>query len=1187
MMRTTEKQLSNPFSTGGGGVAFENHVQTSFVVLMLTGGYIPCLSCCQIKKIQLQGKCLGYQTDDIIIFAEQQGTLQKSKLLGQIKHSIGITIKNPLFGEVIRASWRDFRDPSHFTLGRDAIALITGPLSDTDTYDVRTILEWARHLGSADEFLTRVGMTRFSSHNKRNKLNAFRSQLMNANDGHDVGDEQVFQFLRHFHLVGYDLDIKSGVTLSLLHSLIGQYSPENVQALWAQIADEVQSTDQNAGAITPYSLPDDIISAFKQRAIEKIMPFSLSPIQVAAGKLAWSQQIHAPQLALANLLGSWNEQVSGDHETVSQLVKQDYNDWILKIEDMLLDPEAPIKMKNGVWVIKDRKVVWQELGARLFDSHLDNLKQIVPAVLTELDPRFDLPPEERYLAVIRGKVLQHSQQLRKGLAGTLALLGNESEVLKNCALGKAESTAVLVVRLTLAKTNWKLWGSLSNILPDLAEAAPDEFLNSIEADLEVSPSTVDELFLQEGKGPFDENYLTGLLWALETLAWEDRYLVRATSILGELASRDPGGNWANRPINSLITIFLPWLPQTIAPFERRKVALQTLQKYSPAIARKVLLALLPGEHQTSFGTRKPAWRHSIPGDWSEKVGIKEYADQTENYAKMAVEMAEHDTVMLNELIAHLNRLPPASLEKILGYLTSQAIIDKPEEERSDIWTALVDLVSKHRKYAESKWAFSPELVSKIESASKALAPTNIINLHSRLFSSRDMDLYAGKENCQAEQAKLEERRQKAVKEIAATQGVKGLFCFIELVDSPFKVGVSLGWVADSVIDSDLLPRQLDIQNVKLNQFARGFVLGRFSSKGWSWVDGLSISEWSQKETTQLFTYLPFTPETWKRVSKLLGNSDRLYWENVVVEPFTAPTELTPAIDKLLEYDRPNAAIYCIHTMVYERQPLDEDRSINALLAAVTSPETANTLDVYNTVELIKALQESKTANPDLLLQIEWAYLQLLVEEKGITPRLLENKLSTDPRFFHEVISWIYYSKNEQKNERIEKNPQEKAYASNAFRLLNQWHIPPGIKADGSFSEEAFNDWLKQVKILSAQSGHTEIALLHVGNVLIFSPPALDKLWINHAVAEALDSIENEKMRRGFSQGVSNARGVHWVDPSGKQELELASTWKKKAEDVENAGYTRFASELYKLADSYYREAKWVVDEHKRDMEDHS
>src|SRR3972149_5244280 len=67
----TGKQLSNPFSTGGGGGLFEAHVQASFVALMLTGGFAQCLPCWPIKKIKLQGKYAGYDTDDLIVFVEK------------------------------------------------------------------------------------------------------------------------------------------------------------------------------------------------------------------------------------------------------------------------------------------------------------------------------------------------------------------------------------------------------------------------------------------------------------------------------------------------------------------------------------------------------------------------------------------------------------------------------------------------------------------------------------------------------------------------------------------------------------------------------------------------------------------------------------------------------------------------------------------------------------------------------------------------------------------------------------------------------------------------------------------------------------------------------------------------------------------------------------------------------------
>ncbi len=70
--RKTHKQLCSPFSSGGGGVRFENHVQASFVALMLTGGFAPCFPECEIIRVQLQARIAGFQTDDIIVTVEDK-----------------------------------------------------------------------------------------------------------------------------------------------------------------------------------------------------------------------------------------------------------------------------------------------------------------------------------------------------------------------------------------------------------------------------------------------------------------------------------------------------------------------------------------------------------------------------------------------------------------------------------------------------------------------------------------------------------------------------------------------------------------------------------------------------------------------------------------------------------------------------------------------------------------------------------------------------------------------------------------------------------------------------------------------------------------------------------------------------------------------------------------------------------
>ena len=139
------KELSNPFSTGSGGARFEANIQATFITLMLSGGYAPCLPNWPIAEIKLQGKVAGYATDDLIVFIESPTSGERRSLLGQVKHSIAITASSKIFGEVIQAAWRDFNNTDVFTKEKDVIALITGPISATDTDGVNGLLDQARH----------------------------------------------------------------------------------------------------------------------------------------------------------------------------------------------------------------------------------------------------------------------------------------------------------------------------------------------------------------------------------------------------------------------------------------------------------------------------------------------------------------------------------------------------------------------------------------------------------------------------------------------------------------------------------------------------------------------------------------------------------------------------------------------------------------------------------------------------------------------------------------------------------------------------------------------------------------------------------------------------------------------------------------------------------------------------------
>lgn len=1177
-----KKSLSNPFSTGGGGVHFEAHVQASFVALMLTGGHAPCLPCWPIAEIKLQGKIDGFDTDDLVVVVENLNSNERRKLLGQIKHSIAITYGSPLFGEVMQAAWNDFNNPKVFSRDKDIIVLITGPLSATDAHNAQWLLNQARHTKDVDEFFRNVEQANFSPPKSAEKLEVIQHHLKAANGGNDVSRDGLYDFLNHFHLLGYDLGNEFGVVLSLLHSHISQFQQQSPQWVWSRVVDIVQTWNQDAGTITPSKIPDDLLDAFKERVVAE-MPEEFKAAQERS-KTDWTQHPDATYLALAVLIGNWNEKSECDLEAITQLLGISYDEWLKKAREILHCPDSPLSLRNGIWKVVNRAELWSLLGSRILDQNLDTFKSLAVSVLKEPDPAFELPAEERYAASIHGKVLECSHVLRKGIAEGLAILGSQQEACANCSQGQAEATCVLVIRELLTDADWVLWGSLNGLLPTLAEAAPGELLDVVEKAMRLTPCPFDELFSQEGNGITGGNYLIGLLWALEGLAWDEQYLVRVCVALGELASHDPGGQWANRPANSLATILLPWLPQTLASVEKRKVAVRTILQEWPDIAWNLIIQLLPGQHQTSSGSHKPTWRKIIPDDWEKGVTHKEYWQQASCYAELAVAAAGQDTARLSVLIDHFDNLPEPAFDQLLQVLASNPISKLPEEKRLSIWNHLTKFSNKHRRFSDAKWALPDKLIARIEHVAEQLAPTNPFNLYQHLFTDRDFDLYEENGDWEEQRKKLDTRRETAISEIFHQDGVDCVIRFAESVSSAGQVGQALGAIADSVIERTLLPPLLDSADNKRKALVSGFIWRRYHLNGWEWCDDLDKSDWTPEQVGQFLGYLPFTKDTWVRASEWLQAEECEYWTRTGANAYQADGDLAYAIEKLIEHGRPHAAINCLDRMRHAEQPIDSNQCVRALLAPPSSSEPSYAIDGYHIVELIKFLQAEPSVNQDDLFRVEWAYVPLLDRDRGAAPQLLESRLANDPEFFCEVIQLIYRSKKEGQWQR-EPTEESKAIAINAWRLLHEWKTPPGTQQDGTFSEERFTEWLQRVKEDCTESGHLEVALINIGEVLIHTPPDPDGLWIRRAVAAALNDREADDMRDGYRTGTYNSRGVHWVDPTGKPERELAGQFRSKAEDVENAGFQRFAVTLRGLADGYDREAERIIDNHKSPDDD--
>ena len=900
----------------------------------------------------------------------------------------------------------------------------------------------------------------------------------------------------------------------------------------------------------------------------------------------------ARSLIPMTLVGAWHATSNADREVVRYWGNGNYEQVEESIAQLLQLDDAPVWSTGQYRGVASKIDTLFAIGRHMTGKDLDDLFFLAELVLSETDPALELPEDQRWAAGVYGKVRDHSAALREGIRETLVLLSVHGNDLFRNRLGtdiRARVSALvhdLLTPLTLDKLL-----SHDGDLPRYAEAAPEEFLNLIEADLRQPEPAVLGLLKPADSGPFGGGRpRTGLLWALECLAW--KHLGRVSLILARLSRTAIDDNYANKPIASLAAIYRFWLPQTAASLEERIQSLETLTKRFPDIGWEICIAQLNTGHQMALPFYRPRWRNDASGA-GHGATWKEGQDFRRKALELAFAWPDHDQKTLGDLAERVQEMSDEDQAKVWNLIDGWADSETDEQAKASLRERI-------RRFALTRRGRRRELNDATRSRARAayekLQPRDPVVRHAWLFASHwiheSSDEIEDDDLDYAERAKrIDALRASAMGEIRSARGFEGVTTLLSGGVAPHVVGGSLGQnITDAEARVAILRQFLSIAGDLENKIdgCMGGLLRSVEGEARDAALSSAAEGADADRIVRLFRCAPFGWDTWRLLDRYDDAIRTRYWRTVSPSwNCHGDAELNEIVDRLLEAKRPRAVFEAVHL----DWPRIETSRLKRLLldAATVDAETADLyrLKAYQISEAMESLDGRPGVTPDEMARLESMYIKALDHSEHGIPNL-ERRIVESPVDFVQVLALGFKRRDNGQDPpewRIEDPEQRAGMASAAYSLLREMSRIPGTGENSKIDTEALSTWIAETRCLCAEYGRAEIGDQYIGQLLSRAPAEKDGLWPCLPVCEAMERIASpEIVGQGFSIGVYNARGVtsRAFGEGGAQERQLAEKYRSWAKR-HAIDHPYVESVLENIASFYDREAKRHDDKAKIDQ----
>lgn len=905
-------------------------------------------------------------------------------------------------------------------------------------------------------------------------------------------------------------------------------------------------------------------------------------IPSAPGRLPlWAQDTPPRALLAALLAGGWDENVEADQARLAEIADQSYEAVIAALAPYVGDFDSPLQKVGSIWRVASPPDAWFLLAPYLTSVDIARFEASAYAVLSSADPRFEMDPDERWMAAVRGVHRDYSGMLRQGVGQVLILLALWGDKVRT--VPDAARRADAIVERLLRDADQQLWWSLSRDFRLLAEASPKAFLSAIEDSLDQDDPPIRALFSADDGGVFGTEHLSDLLWALESLAWSPELMPRVTQVLARLDAIDnPPGRYTNRPENSLRAIHLLWGPQTYATLDQRLRALDLIRKQEADTAWKLMLGVLPRGHDTSIPSPLPRWRDFTV----DKVEVVTWGLIGRGSAAITDRLladAGINPKRWSDLLDRFADLAPSPEAGLLSLEEAeQKIIDKAD--RAVLWTSLRRVLHHHWQFPNAEWSMPTEVLDRLEGIYERLAPDDQIERTAWLFE-HSVALPKPSAGWEAEERDIDLARRQAVQSLFSGGGVTAVLALARQVGAAGYIGKALydSGLSESNLDA-LLEASLRSDNDHERGIARGLIISIFRDRKEPWaaafIAKVKDEAWGKRALLDTLSAFPVQRWTWDQAALAGTEIEDAYWRQAPVFWMSENSDdVAFAIRKFISVGRARHALPLAGRG--SKAHLPSSLLVDILFQAAHQPFTSDgdtneaTMFQHFVAEILQILDGRDDVSKETLVSLEWTYLPAL-EHSRRPAKVLIRALSEQPTIFIEMLSAVFKASEESGVEEVEPDNLEQArvVARQAYRLLDLWDCLPGTRDDGTLDGEALEAWIKEARLLAKKVGREAIADSRIGNMLSASPVGGDGNWPAEAVRDVIDLFRSKPMIEGFCVGRCNRRGATTRLPRDggrleRQESEKYRSWAKAVA----YDHPHTAKALDSIADRYEDQAR--------------